>query len=286
MRFPRRALRFVWLLLALAGCSRPPTAITLATTTSTRDSGLLDELAPMFEQQTGVTLKVVAVGSGQALALGRRGDADVLLTHAPDAEDAFVAAGYGVHRQAVMHNDFVLVGPPADPARTRQARSVAEAFAKIAGSGAAFVSRADESGTHMKEEQVWREAGVEPVGAWYLQAGAGMAPALRLAAEKGAYTLSDRGTFLALREGLDLVVLGDGDALLLNHYSVIVVNHDKPNPARRQAAELFASFLVLPATQARIAAYGAAKYGEPLFFPTAPPRQEPGEKAAPTRAKD
>jgi tungstate transport system substrate-binding protein len=184
--------------LACGGCGRAPApAITLATTTSTQDSGLLDALLPRFRQETGIEVKVVAVGTGQALQLGRRGDADVLLVHDPAGEEQFMAEGFGSERRPVMHNDFVLVGPPADPAGVKGQASAAAAFARIARARAPFVSRGDESGTHQKEKAVWRAAGIEPGGDWYVRAGGGMGQVLRMATEKRAYTLSDRGTFLA-----------------------------------------------------------------------------------------
>jgi tungstate transport system substrate-binding protein len=251
-----------------AGCSRSAQtqSLTLATTTSTQDSGLLDALVPLFRQQTGIEAKVVAVGTGQALELGRRGDADVLLVHDPDAEQRFVDEGFGVGRRPVMWNDFVLVGPPADPAGVKGLASVAEAFARVARAGSPFVSRGDESGTHVKEKAVWKRAGVEPRGDWYLRAGAGMGQVLRLASEKRAYTLTDRGTFLAQRQGLDLVVLCGGDPLLVNQYSVIVVNPAMHPHVRAQAARQFADFLRSPSTRKAIAEFGRDRFGQPLFF--------------------
>lgn len=253
-----------------AGCSGrddAATTLTLATTTSTRDSGLLDVLLPKFEKETGIEVKVVAVGSGQALELGRRGDADVLLTHAPEAEERFVAAGHGVERQAVMHNDFVIVGPEADPAHVQRELSIAEAFRRMARSEAPFVSRGDDSGTHMKEKRIWQEAGAEPQGDWYIRAGAGMAEALRMASQLRAYTLSDRGTFLAQRNGLALVILFEGDRLLENRYSAIVVNPERHPHVHQAGARRFIEFLVSPEVQRTIAEYGVSESGEPLFFP-------------------
>jgi tungstate transport system substrate-binding protein len=259
--------------LLIVGCSpaSPPQTVTLATTTSTQDSGLLDALVPLFRKQAGVEVKVVAVGTGQALELGRRGDADVLLVHDPDGEKRFVDEGFGVGRRPVMYNDFVLVGPPADPAGVKGLNSAAEAFTKIAQAKAPFVSRGDESGTHVKEKAVWRKAGVEPAGDWYVRAGAGMGQVLRMAGEKRAYTLSDRGTFLAQRQGLDLDVLSEGDPLLVNPYSVILVNPEKHPHVRREAAEKFADFLLAPETQKVIADFGKDRYGQPLFFAGEPP---------------
>jgi tungstate transport system substrate-binding protein len=254
-------------LLAAAGCrSEQAPTLTLATTTSTQDSGLLDVLVPRFRRETGIEVKVVAVGTGQALELGRRGDADVLLAHDPDAEAKFVAAGFGLGRRPVMWNDFVLVGPPADPAGVKGQASAAAALARIARARAAFVSRADESGTHAREKAVWRRAGVEPQGDWYLRAGAGMAQVLRVASEKRAYALTDRGTFLAQRRGLDLAVLLEGDPLLVNPYSVILVNPAKHAHIRQEAARRFADFLLAAETQKVIADFGKDRFGQPLFF--------------------
>jgi tungstate transport system substrate-binding protein len=254
--------------LVAAGCSgRAAPTLTLATTTSTQDSGLLDVLVPRFREQSGIDVKVVAVGTGQALELGRRGDADVLLVHAPAAEQRFVEEGFGVGRRQVMYNDFVIVGPPADPAGVKGQASAVEAFRRIAAREAPFVSRGDESGTHVKEKAVWQKAAVEPKGGWYVRAGAGMGQVLRMASEKRAYTLSDRGTFLALRGGLELAVLSEGDPLLVNQYSVIRVNPEKHPHVRKEAAEKFADFLLAPATQRLIADFGKDRYGQPLFFP-------------------
>lgn len=256
---------------AFAGC-RPSTtspAITLATTTSPRDSGLLDALLPNFTAQTGVQVKVVAVGSGQALELARRGDADVLLTHSPAAEEQFMARGHGTARHPVMHNDFVIVGPAGDPAGIASAATAAEAFQWLALAKTPFVSRADESGTHKKEQQIWQAAATEPSGDWYIKSGSGMAAALRMANEKHAYTLTDRGTYLAHQKHLELKILNAGDPLLINAYSVIVVaTHRQPHT---QHAQAFAEFLISPATQAKIAAFGVAEHGQSLFLPDAVP---------------
>jgi tungstate transport system substrate-binding protein len=251
-----------------AGCSsRQTESLTLATTTSTQDSGLLDRLVPLFREQTGIEVKVVAVGTGQALQLGRRGDADVLLVHDRDAEQQFVAEGFGVGRRPVMYNDFVLVGPPVDPAGVNGQASASKAFARMARAEAPFVSRGDESGTHQKEKAIWKRAGVAPQGNWYVRAGAGMGQVLRMADEKHAYALTDRGTFLAQCRGLDLAVLCEGDPLLVNQYSVILVNPDKHTHVRREAARKFADFLLSAATQKVIADFGKDRFGQPLFFP-------------------
>jgi tungstate transport system substrate-binding protein len=259
-------------LLLLLGCSRPTEQrkpLRLATTTSTRDSGLLDVLVPMFEKKAGIEVKVIAVGSGQALELGRRGDADVLLTHAPDAEKTFLAEGHGQWRQLVMHNDFVLVGPESDPARIKGKKSSVEAFRQIATSRSPFVSRGDESGTHMKEQGIWKEVQIEPEDEWYVRAGTGMAEVLRMADEKRAYTLTDRGTYLAQRGRLGLVILAEGDVLLRNPYSVMVVNSEKHPQVNHAAARQFVEFMLSPDVQRAIGEFGVDQFGQALFFPDA-----------------
>jgi tungstate transport system substrate-binding protein len=253
------------LLAFLSGCSTPAPSITLATTTSARDSGLLDALLPKFRAQSGIEVKVVAVGTGQALELGRRGDADVLLVHAPDAEKEFVAAGYGVGRRPLMHNDFVFVGPKEDPAGIADETSAVAALRKIAQARVPFVSRGDDSGTHKKEKALWREAGLRPDGDWHLEAGAGMAATLRIANGKRAYTLADRGTFLAHRDRLDLIILCQGDPRLRNFYSVMLVNPARHPHVKAEAAERFIDFMTSPAIQKFIGQFGRERYGEPLF---------------------
>lgn len=265
----------LWLVLVscLAGCagnaSQPATEITLATTTSTEDSGLLEVLLPAFERESGIRVKVVAVGSGQALELGRRGDADVLLTHSPAAEQKFMDEGAGAKRLAVMHNDFVIVGPANDPAGLKRVKSTAEALGAIQTGSHRFVSRADDSGTHVKEQTLWKSAGLAPAGDWYIQAGAGMGQALRLADEKQAYILADRATFLASRDQLSSQILLEGDSELLNHYTVITVNAARHPHVRAAAAETFATFLTSPAGQAIILTFGVDRFGQPLFVPDA-----------------
>lgn len=262
------------LLLFVNGCKASlaePAALTLATTTSTRDSGLLDVLLPEFEEKTGIRVKAVAVGSGQALELGRRGDADVILSHAPEAEERFVAEGHSSARQLVMYNDFVLVGPAADPAEVSSADSVNAALQRVARHQAPFVSRGDRSGTHLKEQSLWRAAGLQKRGAWYIEGGSGMAETLRMASEKQAYTLADRGTFLSQRQQLDLRILISRDSQLHNPYAVLVVNPQKHPGVKSDEARRFAEFLQSPDVQARIASYGIEQFGEPLFFPLAEP---------------
>jgi tungstate transport system substrate-binding protein len=235
----------------------------LATTTSTQDSGLLDELVPRFERESGCSVKTVAVGSGEALELGEKGNADVLLAHSPEAEEEYMDGGHGTSRKAVMHNDFILVGPGGDPADITDASSAADAFAHISKAEAPFASRADESGTNTKELSLWEAAGIKPHGSWYVETGQGMGQTLTIASQKQAYTLSDRGTFLATKN-LDLELLLEGGKDLLNPYHVIVVQGDQVN---RGCAEEFSDWITSPATQRDIGRFGVAEYGEPLFFP-------------------
>lgn len=237
----------------------------LATTTSTRDSGLLDELVPRFQKESGCSVKTVAVGSGEALKLGENGDADILLVHSPKAEQEFMDAGHGVSREPVMHNDFVVVGPPDDPAGVKGTDTAAEAFTRIAEAEAPFASRADESGTHTKELSIWEAAGTEPKRPWYIETGQGMGETLTIAGQKQAYTLSDRGTFLAT-DNLDLELVVEGGEDLLNPYHVIVVKGANVNLA---CAQQFSDWITSPAVQDEISRFGVAEYGEPLFFPDA-----------------
>lgn len=258
-----------WLLVAVlgAGCDPERSALVVSSTTSTEDSGLFDVLIPAFEgANPGLRVRILAVGSGQALELGRRGDADVVFVHAPAAESAFVADGYGEVRRAVMYNDFVLVGPAADPAGIRGLSDAAEALARIRAADAAFVSRGDDSGTHRKELALWRAAGVDPGGPGYLEAGQGMGDVLRIAAEKAAYTLSDRSTFLFTPE-LALEVLVEGDPRLMNPYGVMAVRRAK-NP---EGAHAFVDWVTSDEGQRVIARYGVERFGRPLFHPGSPP---------------
>lgn len=275
----RNAFAVFLLLLAitLTGCgsrSVPPagrascTSIILATTTSTENSGLLDYLLPFFQRQTGISVKVVAVGTGQALRLGEDGNADVLLVHAPALEEAFMAAGYGVDRQPVMYNDFVIVGPASDPAGIRGLRTAVEAFQRIAQAQAVFVSRGDESGTHVKEKEIWQAADITPAGEWYRSVGQGMGPTLTTAAEMGAYTLSDRATFLTMKaKGLALEMLVEGDENLLNPYSVIAVNPQRYPQLCYAGAKAFVEWITSLPAQERIASFGQEIYGQSIFFP-------------------
>jgi len=242
----------------------------LATTTSTQDSGLLDVLIPGFETQTGFTVQIVAVGSGQALKMGEQGNADVLLVHSPASEKTFMDNGFGSDRRLVMHNDFIIVGPAADPAGVKTAASAVEAFQKIAASGAQFISRGDQSGTNTKELALWKSANITPAGqAWYVETGQGMGATLTIASEKGAYTLTDRATFLANQGNYQLALLYEGDNALLNVYHVIVVNHDKWPSTNLDGAIAFANYITSPAGQALIMTFGVDKYGQQLFYPDA-----------------
>lgn len=237
----------------------------LASTTSTEDSGLFGVLLPAFsESHPEYRIVVIAVGTGEALAMGERGDADVLLVHAPAAESAFVAAGHGTERREVMYNDFVIVGPTTDPAGVRGAGAV-DALARIAAAGAPFISRGDDSGTHKRELSLWESAGVSPVGRWYANAGQGMGDVLRIADQRQAYTLTDRATYLFLREGLGLEVLVEGDPLLLNTYGVIPV----AGSPRLAGARAFMEWITSPAGQEVIGRYGVEEFGRPLFVPSA-----------------
>ena len=256
--------------MIVAGCaaeSGPTRMITLATTTSMQDSGMLDLLLPEFRKQTGIEVKVVAVGSGQALEIARRGDADVLITHSPAAEQKFMDEGFGLNRRPIMSNDFVIVGPPGDPARIQGESSPAGALRKIANQRQPFVSRGDDSGTHHKELHLWQQAGESPAGDWYINAGGGMAQALRIASERDAYTLSDRGTFLALADQVDLKILGDYEPKIANPYSVTVVRGTNDSYGSVAAAQEFADFLVHPDTRRLIADFGVERFGQSLFRP-------------------
>jgi tungstate transport system substrate-binding protein len=242
----------------------------LATTTSTQDSGLLDVLIPIFEKETGYFVKTIAVGSGQAMAMGEKGEADVLLVHSPDAEKKFMEKVAGINRRLVMHNDFVIVGPAADPARIKGVKTSAEAFKKINQAGALFLSRGDNSGTHAKEKGLWKGAALTPDGQkWYQQTGLGMGQTLNVAAEKKGYTLADRGTYLALKKGLGLEILVEGDARLLNVYHVIEVNPAKWPKVNAAGSKAFADFMVSKKVQDLIGKFGVEKFGAPLFFPDA-----------------
>jgi tungstate transport system substrate-binding protein len=253
--------------LAAIGCGgEGQRTLTLGIPTTIQDSGLLDALLPRFEaSQPGYRLRYIAAGSGELLALGERGDLDALLSHSPAAEERFMEAGYGVSRRRVMENDFILVGPPADPAGLRGMSDAAAALGRLAQAGALFLSRGDDSGTHRKELQLWAEVGRRPGGTGYREAGEGMAAVLRGASDLGAYALCDRATFMNLRETLDLSVLVEGDPRLRNVYHVLVTSEAR----EAKAAEAFARWITSEGGQAAIAAYGVERFGTSLFHPSA-----------------
>ena len=275
-----------------AGPPAPPTEvprdpsgqeIILATTTSTQDSGLLDVLVPLFEKQSGYRVKTISVGTGSALALGARGEADVVLVHAPDAEREWLAAGNGTERILVMHNDFIILGPPSDPAGILGEKSTGGALKKIFEKQVTWVSRDDNSGTDQLEKKLWQNAGLTPKGqSWYLVSGQGMGPTLTLADQKNAYTISDRATYLARKNSLQSTVIVEGDPVLLIIYHVMPVNPAKfPNVRiNTEGGKAFARFLISAETQKIIADYGKDKYGQPLFFPDAGKREEDVGKSA------
>jgi tungstate transport system substrate-binding protein len=243
--------------------------IILATTTSTVDTGLLDLLVPDFEKRTGYIVKTIAVGTGQALAMGQKGEADVLLTHAPESEVPLVEKGIVVNYQLVMHNDFIVVGPAEDPAKIKGIKLCADAFKKIAETSAIFVSRGDDSGTHKKEVAIWKIAGVKPGGGWYQQSGSGMGQTLLIASEKKGYTLTDRGTYLAQQKNLQLEIMVQGEKNLLNIYHVMQVNAKLFSKVNERGAKAFVKYMVSRRTQQMIAEFGMGKYGQALFIPDA-----------------
>lgn len=275
---PILILMLIFAVGILAGCGSQPAKqstpdpavkdLILATTTSTQDSGLLDVLKPMFEQKTGYNLKIISVGSGAAMEMGKKGEADVLLVHSPAAEKALVDEGVGINYQLVMHNDFIVVGPASDPAAIKGSAST-DAFKKIAGKKATFVSRGDNSGTHTKELSIWKTAGITPEGSWYLQSGTGMGATLNIANEKQAYTLADRATYLAQKANFKLDILSEGDKALLNIYHVMQVNPEKFTKVNKDGAKAFVDFMVSADTQKAIGEFGKDKYGQALFIPDA-----------------
>ena len=270
MQMRRHWVAVIAVLVAAAGAAAAQDLI-LATTTSTRDAGLLDSLLPEFERRTGYHVRVIAVGSGQALALGRRGDADVVLSHAPDAERVLADSGYFTRRLLVMHNDFLVVGPADDPAGLRGMNDATAAFRRLGAHAARFVSRGDRSGTHQMELGLWRRAGVTlpPPTGWYAEAGQGMGETLQMADQKRAYTLIDRATYLVWRDRVSLVPMVEGDSALYNVYHVLVVSPANAPRVNHAGAEALARFLVAPETQGRIAAFGRSRFGQSLFVPDA-----------------
>jgi tungstate transport system substrate-binding protein len=274
----RFALATLALLIAAGPAAAQPAApasrtLILSTTTSTQDSGLLDVLVPMFEKATGYSVKTISVGTGQALALAARGEADVTLAHAPALEKKYVEDGKMLNRRLVMYNDFVVIGPAEDPAGIK-GQKADEALRRIAATGARFVSRGDKSGTHLLEQALWKQAGIEPKGSWYLESGQGMGQTLLVANERKAYTLTDRGTYLAFQKRVDLPILVEKDRPLLNIYSVMEVNPANGPRVNTAAGKAFADFMLSPETQAVIRTFGVEKYGQPLFVPVAGQKEE------------
>ena len=281
----RRALVFALLLmlaLAPAPAARAQTpapatgsrTVIRSTTTSTQDSGLLDVLVPLFERQTGYTVKTISVGTGQALALAARGEADVTLAHAPSVEKKYVAESKMHNRRLVMYNDFLLIGPEADPAKIRGEKRVTAAMKRIAETGARFVSRGDKSGTHVLEQHLWKAAGVIPAAPWYIESGQGMGATLGIANDRQAYTLTDRATMLAFSKRMALKPMVEGDTLLLNIYSVMEVNPANGPKVNVVGGQAFADWMLTPQTQAVIKNFGVEKYGQPLFVPIAGKKDE------------
>ena len=245
--------------------------IILSTTTSTQDSGLLDFLIPIFEEDTGYVVKTIAVGTGKALQMGRDGEADVLLVHAKADELQFVEEGHGTERHDVMYNDFVLVGPKNDPLnlKTESPNNISDGLKAIQSNEATFVSRGDDSGTHKKELSIWKAASIEPEGEWYLSAGSGMADVLKITDERQAYTITDRATYLSMRNDLDLDIIIEGDENLFNQYGVIPVNPDKGETINHEGALAFMNWLLSEKAQNLIEEFGVDEYGQPLFIPNA-----------------
>ena len=265
-----RGLALALLLLALPESAwAQSSTVILSTTTITQDSGLLDVLVPMFEKKTGMTVKTISVGTGQALALASRGEADVTLAHAPSVEKTYLDAGKLVNRRLVMYNDFVIVGPADDPAKIKGLARAAEAMKRIAESRSRFVSRGDRSGTHTLELSLWKQAGVEPRGAWYIESGQGMGQTLGIADDRRAYTLADRATWLAFQKRIALPILVEKDRPLLNLYSVMEVNPANGPRVNAAGGKVFADFILSPEAQAVIRTFGVDKYGQPLFVPVA-----------------
>jgi tungstate transport system substrate-binding protein len=249
-------------------------SVVLSTTTSTQDSGLLDVLVPLFEKQSGYSVKAISVGTGQSLELAARGDADVALVHAPSLEKKYVAAGKLRNRRLVMYNDFVVIGPKEDPAKIAKLKFAVAALKAIERARAPFVSRGDNSGTHNREMSLWNAAGLQPQGSWYLESGQGMAATLGIAQERKAYTVTDRGTYLALQRRVTLPILVEGDRTLLNIYSVLEVNPGNGPRVNAVGGKAFADFMVSDQAQKLIKSFGVEKFGQPLFAPLAGKREE------------
>jgi tungstate transport system substrate-binding protein len=272
----RRHALLIALVLAIlplsAEAQRPP--VILSTTTSTQDSGLLDVLVPLFERQTGYAVKTIAIGTGQALALAGRGEADVVLAHAPALEKKYIADGKMLNRRLVMYNDFVIIGPAEDPAKIKGMTKAADAMQAIAATGSRFVSRGDNSGTHNLEKELWKLASVEPQSGWYIESGQGMGATLGIADDRKAYTLTDRGTYLAFQKRVRLPILLEGDRPLLNLYSVMEVNPANGPKVNTAGGKAFADFMVSADVQKVVKTFGVDKYGQPLFVPVAGTKEE------------
>ncbi len=275
MKFARNLIVACALLMA-AGLAHAGNALRMATTTSTENTGLLPVLDAPFEKKYNVRIDVIAVGSGKALKLAENGDVDIVFVHDPEAEERFVAAGHGIDRQAVMHNDFVIVGPKEDPAGIKAAKTAAEAMKKIAEAKVGFVSRGDESGTHVKEKKLWQASGVNAAGDWYLSAGQAMAAVLRMADDKGVYTLSDRATYLAFKDKIRLEILFEGDPVLFNPYHVIAVNPKKHADINYSMAKKYIAYVTGEEGQTIIARFRVK--GQQLFYPDAIPGALKGVK--------
>jgi tungstate transport system substrate-binding protein len=261
----------VWMLLFARSVLAQPAAptqseIIFATTTSVQDTGLLDVLVPMFEKETGYHVKAVAVGTGQALALAGRGEADVILAHAPDAEKKYVSEGSLINRRLMMHNTFLLAGPAADPAKVKESKKAVDVLKKIADAKSTFVSRGDDSGTHKLEKKLWEQVGVKPAGEWYLEAGQGMGKTLGIAGEKQAYVITDRATYLAFQKTTGLSILLEGDPAFLNIYHVMEVNSTKFPKVNAAGGKAFADFLLSAKVQDVLKTFGKEKFGEALFY--------------------
>jgi tungstate transport system substrate-binding protein len=274
----RSAILALILLAASVGApqAQPPASKTLilSTTTSTQDSGLLDVLVPQFEGKTGYSVKTISVGTGQALALAARGEADVTLAHAPALEKKYVDEGKMLNRRLVMYNDFVIVGPAADPAKIKGEKSAVAALKRIAEAQARFVSRGDKSGTHILEQNLWKQAGGTPAAPWYIESGQGMGATLGIANDRQAYTLTDRATLLAFAKRVGLPIMVEGDRPLLNIYSVMEVNPANGPRVNAAAGQAFAEFMLSPETQQVIKTFGVAKFSQPLFVPIAGKKDE------------
>jgi len=269
-------ITFLGLLVTTNGhvAERASRNVILSTTTSTQDSGLLDVVVPVFEKQSGYSVKTISVGTGQSLELAAKGDADVALVHAPILERKYLADGKLHNRRLVMYNDFVIIGPKDDPAKIAKLKSAGAALKAIERASAPFISRGDNSGTHNLEESLWKAAGIQPQGSWYIESGQGMGATLGIAQERNAYTVSDRGTYLALQRRVTLPILVEGDRTLLNIYSVLEVNPGNGPRVNAVGGKAFADFMVSDQAQKLIKSFGVEKFGQPLFVPIAGKREE------------